>query len=249
MPLSPNLLSIECSSREMSICVMRGDGATDSLRSESFARQEGLDRAGTSALLAPMIATALQNGGIDPGAIDLIAVTNGPGSFTGLRVGIVTARVLAYVTDSAIVAVNTLEAIAMKTSGSMKLEPGKSIAVVINAQRQQLFGGTFRVVESEKGTKVEPVNEMQLFDRDAWIESLSTGTVVSGTGLKPLTALSEKSGITVGDQSLWQPDAETVGRIGLAKYNAGVRDDIWALEPVYFRPSYADERLAGKPKS
>jgi hypothetical protein len=52
------------------------------------------------------------------------------------------------------------------------------------------------------------------------------------------------AGVVVVAQECWQPQAATVGRLAWRKYQAGQRHDLWALAPVYMRPSAAEEKLA-----
>ena len=66
----------------------------------------------SAAALAPLIAELLKGVDWQLRRLDLIAVTQGPGSFTGLRIGVTTAKTLAYATGAAVIGVNTLEVIA-----------------------------------------------------------------------------------------------------------------------------------------
>src|SRR5690242_6997614 len=82
--------------------------------------------------LAPAIDGALREAGREPREIGLVAVTTGPGSFTGLRVGVTTAKTLAYAVGCPVVGVNTLEAIAKRAATLQS-----PVWAVIDAQRQQ----------------------------------------------------------------------------------------------------------------
>ncbi|MEM7454733.1 MAG: tRNA (adenosine(37)-N6)-threonylcarbamoyltransferase complex dimerization subunit type 1 TsaB [Planctomycetota bacterium] len=234
------LLSIECSSREISVAAIHGE-RTARTDSAGFSGNAGSgDRKGTSALLVPMIQSVLEEVSVAPGDVELIGVTKGPGSFTGLRVGVVTARTMAYVSGAKLVGVNTLEAVAIKTAEVSNIETGATLNVVVNAQRGQLFGGRYRAVDDG----VEAVGDMQLFDREQWLESIEDGEIVSGPGLKPvLQALEESTGAVIAPESCREPDVLFVAKIA-GRDRVGSNDAVWNLEPVYFRPSYADEKVS-----
>ena len=170
--------------------------------------------------------------------------------FTGLRVGVVTAKAFAYSTGADLIGVNSLEVIAAQTGESSK-SVGKTICPVINAQRQQLFCG--RYIYKGKW-QVEEVASNEIFLREDWVDSLlRQECVVTGSGLKPVAdSLEGKSNIQIADPSLWDCRASSVGKFAWAQFQAGRRDDFWKLEPIYFRPSSAEERrdqkLADKEK-
>lgn len=205
---------------------------------------------GASTLLAPMVQSILQDNDQTFEQIDLIAVGTGPGLFTGLRVGIVTAKTLAYATQTDVLGVNTLEVIAGQTTTqaaeSENQVPLDSIRVVTNAQRKQFFCGHYR---AENNWKIEPIDANQILDRQPWMELLSPGDVVTGSGLTPvIQQVEKKKGITVAPKSAWNCTAAGVGQLARRQYLDGKRDNLWKLKPNYFRPSAAEEkRDAQKP--
>jgi hypothetical protein len=52
--------------------------------------------------------------------------------------------------------------------------------------------------------------------------------------------------VPVVDEKFWDPEPESLLRLGLVRYRAGERDDIWSLEPLYLRPSAAEEQWKGR---
>ena len=187
--------------------------------------------------LAPAIRTLLGQVGWQPGEIRLVAVTVGPGSFTGLRVGVGTAKVFAYAVGAHVLGISTLEAIAAAAP-----EGVEAVSVAVDAQRGDVVAQAFR-----RGAEgwLEAAGDRLLLPLDQWLAGLPPGYAVSGPVLKKWTdPLPE--GVTMLDRELWHPTAANVARLAHRDYLAGRRDDIWNLLPLYSRPSAAEEKWAKK---
>jgi tRNA threonylcarbamoyladenosine biosynthesis protein TsaB len=196
-----------------------------------------LDAARRSAqTLAPGIQNLLRRVGWRPADLRLVAVAAGPGSFTGLRIGVTTAKTLAYALGADLVAVNTLEVIAEQaTMGA------STLWCVLDAHRGQVFCDRF--VRDESGT-FSTSRGASIMDIDAWLGTLAPGDCVSG----PILArLSERlpTGIEATPAETWSPSAGAVGRLAWRHYTAGKRDDPWQLTPLYLRASAAEEKRSG----
>ena len=164
----------------------------------------------------------------------MIAVTDGPGSFTGLRSGVTTAKVFAYVTGADVVAVNTLQVMAAQANVL-----SDRLWAVMDAQRQQVFAAPFALTD-DAGRQAAFTTE--ILDNDAWLLRLVSGDSVTGTGLAKL-ANRLPSGVQVIAEQSWVPQAATLGRIAFAKHQSGERADFWKLAPQYFRKSAAEEKF------
>ena len=175
-----------------------------------------------------------QNVGWNAREVDLLAVSQGPGSFTGLRVGVTTAKTLAYAIGAQLIGVNTLEVIASQSPEELLV-----IHAVMDACRGQLFAAGFR---REEGVCVVS-RESEIIDDDQWLRQLQSATAVTGPGLSRLIDR-VPADICVVDATHWRPQAVTVAQLGYRDYCAGRRDDLWNLLPKYFRPSAAEQRLA-----
>lgn len=92
-------------------------------------------------ILMPMVESAMREAGFEYRMLDLIAVTNGPGSFTGVRIGLATARGLALAAGRPLAGVTTLEALAAAPSGDERR--GRLIVAVLDARRDQVYGQFF----------------------------------------------------------------------------------------------------------
>jgi tRNA threonylcarbamoyladenosine biosynthesis protein TsaB len=184
--------------------------------------------------LAPGIDALLKQVGWLPADVQLVAVSIGPGSFTGLRVGVATAKVFAYAVGGEVLGVNTLEVIAANHAGSGCRE----LSVVIDAQRGEIVVQSF--VQQPDGW-FEPAGTEELLDGDVWLARLQTGMVVAGPGLVRLLDRMPP-GIEMLDQGLWTPRAAAVARLAARHYAKGRRDDVWKLVPHYYRRSAAEEK-------
>ena len=183
--------------------------------------------------LAPAIQQSLGQIGWTPQDVELVAVTVGPGSFTGLRIGIATAKVLAYAVGAEVIGVDTQETLAQACPADVP-----KLATVIDAQRGQVVARDFE----RNGTgELVPCSESRLVDIDAWLESLASGTRVTGPILRRLADRLPESVVPL-DREVWAPTAGQVAQLAYRQYVAGRRDDLWQLAPVYSRPSAAEEK-------
>jgi tRNA threonylcarbamoyladenosine biosynthesis protein TsaB len=195
--------------------------------------------------LAPAIRDLLETAAWKPSEIGLVAVAIGPGSFTGLRVGVTTAKTFSYAVGCDVVAVPTLEVIAAQAaghadaqSGDRKLDGPRQILTVLDAGRQQVFSARFRLIAEGRLECIEPT---ALMDDAAWLAGLQPGECISGPGLKKFAGrLPARADVVPSD--VWAPRAATVGQLGLDRFEAGQRDDLWRLVPLYHRASAAEEK-------
>ncbi len=195
---------------------------------------------GASVMLAPMLKNMFDQHEIQANDLDLICLCHGPGTFTGLRVGVVTAKSLAFAGKTDLVAVDALDAIAAQTFDGVPAATPGNLHVAINAQRQQLFAAQFRHLGPWQVEKHVPD---QIVDQDQFVKGLRSGDFAVGAGLKPLleTISADQPEVTVADPKSWELTAASVGHVGTAMYAAGHRDDYLKVEPLYFRPSAAEE--------
>ncbi len=250
-------LAIDTSARDFSLALFHHSKLIQSVDSLAWEARQRPDSGGAplssiptvnaSVSLFPALAALMAEAEKSFRALDLIAVAYGPGMFTGLRMGVVAAKTLAYVNQTPLVAVNTLEVIASRASQAMA--SAKLIRPVLNAQRQQLFAGVYQPEERGGVREIEP---NRIVDRQDWIAGIGPEELLTGTGLKPMVKQLEDSDelrrkrVQIADPALWACDAEGVGHVGMQKFLAGEVDDFWTVEPFYFRPSAAEEVLTSK---
>ncbi len=183
--------------------------------------------------LAPAIRQALGQVGWTPQDVQLVAVTAGPGSFTGLRIGIATTKAFAYAIGAEVLGVDTHETLAWPCPAEVS-----RLVTVIDAQRGQVVA---RLFERNGSGHLLPQTESELLDVDYWLASLVPGIRVTGPILHRI-ADRLPEGCDALPQDLWYPSAGSVALLAHRQHVAGRRDDLWQLMPVYSRPSAAEEK-------
>jgi tRNA threonylcarbamoyladenosine biosynthesis protein TsaB len=183
--------------------------------------------------LAPGIEALLRKVGWQPGEVELVAVTNGPGSFTGLRVGVATAKAFAYAVGAEVLGIDTLQTIAAGAPAEIKI-----LSAVINAHRGEVVAQRF---ERDDQLRMRPTANAELLTVDAWLDGLTADVAVSGPVLRKL-AVRVPAGPIVLEPHYWPPKAAIVAHLASQLYAEGHRDDLWSLAPKYYRRSAAEEK-------
>lgn len=229
MDQARNILAIETSGRLGSVAALAGDERRTQLIGQIALA--GSER--TAQALAPALQRLLQDAGWQPTDVNLVAVAVGPGSFTGLRIGVTTAKALAYAVGAEVIAVNTLEALAAQTP------PASSpLWTVLDAQRQELFAAKYNLdIDGQLLTE----RDAHIIAQEAWLSELAPGDRVTGAALNRLAKRLPPQ-IDVAPSDHWQPMAEAIGSVGWRSYQSGRRDDLWRLAPQYYRASAAEEK-------
>ena len=219
-------LGIETSGPTGSVALLRDEATIG----ERVLSQTGRRHART--LVAELRELLKQNGvGVDQ--VDTVGVSIGPGSFTGLRVGVVCAKTFAYATRCAIVAVDTFQAIAAAAPPSVD-----QIDVIGDAQRGDLYVGRYERNAVDEWTPRGPI---EIVESDAWLSALTAETVVSGPAASA-HRLEIESRCRLLSKDLHHPRAENIARIAHARADAGLVDDVWTIAPKYIRRSAAEEK-------
>jgi tRNA threonylcarbamoyladenosine biosynthesis protein TsaB len=163
-------------------------------------------------------------------SVQLIAVTIGPGSFTGLRIGVTMAKTFAYAVGAEVIGINTLAVLAEQAGAS-----NQPLWTVMDAQRQELFAARW------DGAAATDAIDTRIISESDWLAMLAADDRVTGPALRKLQPRLP-AGIEVVDASRWQPLASAVGTLAWRDYHAGRRDDLWRLLPQYYRLSAAEEK-------
>lgn len=172
-----------------------------------------------------------------PQDIDAVAVSIGPGSFTGLRVGVVFAKTFAWANAASLVAVDTLRAVALQTVGEIE-----NVAVISDAQRNEVFVNEYSWdTESESFLAV---GEVRIEAIETVVQqTVARGLLVTGPGLVKFADQFPDPSL-LADSTLWNPGASAVAQIGRLMLTDNKLADPHTLEPLYIRRSYAEEKVA-----
>lgn len=227
------LLALDTSSAAVTVAV--ADPSNGALLASSF----DVDALRHGELLAPAIESVLTQAGVGPSSLTRIAVGVGPGPFTGLRVGLVTARTLADLLGIEVVGVCSLDILARDA-----VVPGP-VAVVTDARRREVY---WAVYDAPSGTGARRRIEGPTVDQPAAVSGVLAGLPVVGRGATLYADVLRRTGTTasgVDELVAVGPEFPSAGVLA-----AGVLDG--TLEPVAADPLYLrrpDVTLSAGPKS
>lgn len=179
--------------------------------------------------LMAMIDSALDLSGLNLSMIDGLAFTCGPGSFTGLRIGISTILGLASATRKPIAGVSGLDALAMQAAA-----PGITICPLIDGRRGEVYCARYRWVN---GDLIKDVAE-NVLPPELAINDLSAPALFAGNGALLYQALIRSR---LGDGARFAPvcqntlRASTIAWLSMKRFETGDVDDIFRYEPMYIR--------------
>jgi tRNA threonylcarbamoyladenosine biosynthesis protein TsaB len=188
----------------------------------------------------PAVAELCREHDIAPAAVGEVYVSIGPGSFTGLRIGITAARMLAFATGAKIVSVPTLDIVARN---ALDAEPRpERVVVILDAKRARVYTTAYALRDGKFVAQGPPVEAEPL----AFLRDQPADTCVLGEGVAYHRAAIAESGRCVLDARLWPPRAETVLRLGSEGARQGRFVNPRELIPTYIRPPEAEEKWSQK---
>jgi len=226
------VLGIETSGLDGSIAIARDEACLLEIQLNQPGRRHAQS-------LVLEIGEALRTCGLSPQEVNLVAVSHGPGSFTGLRVGMTCAKTFAYATGCQFVAVDTFAAIAAELPAELK-----QVIVIEDAQKSDLFVGDYRV---NLDIGWQPTGPIQIESVADFLANRADAEVVIGPGLKKL--------LTQPGTDRWQryvgqyrPKASVIACLGRQMITSdslaqdSVLADFWRAVPFYLRLSSAEEK-------
>lgn len=192
--------------------------------------------------LAPAVVEVAADLGWQVRDADMIAVVRGPGSFTGLRVGVTAAKAIAWTTGARLIGVSGFEIVALRTARALDLGTA-AVAVAFDAGRGDVYAAVVGPdPASPTGWSMGPAT---LEPAAAWLASLAAGSVIAGPALDLVAMGPTQARLTTAPREAWFPTAADAAAIALLRAAAGAADDPHSLVPEYSRPSYADEKPRG----
>lgn len=219
------VLGIETSTRVCAAAVARGDRVlSERIVDERYIHAERL---------MGMVDEVVREGKISLDGIRVIAVSIGPGSFTGLRIGLSVAKGLGFAMDKPLIGVPTLRALAERVVRAEGSSDARFICPVLESRRDEVYCQLFR----RQGSSLEPVWEERDMTAGELFKTLrDTTVVVTGEGagrIRNLVAGGAAGGISFAPPDIARCSAGIVALLGGAMYDAGERADARTLEPRY----------------
>ena len=189
-----------------------------------------------SRTLMPIVEHILKNTGLTVADMDAIAVAAGPGSFTGIRIGVAAAKGLAFAADKPAVGVSTLAAMARNVAFCDGL-----VICAMDARRQQVYNALFEAKDGQL-TRLTPDRAIALEELAEELRSDPRPKTVVGDGAKLCLAHLTAAGIPcrLAPAHLVMQNAMSVALEAEAMAAKGKLVSAQALEPVYLRPAQAD---------
>jgi len=238
------LLAIETATSAQSVALFEEDRLLADISYEANAHKGGL--------LLPAVDRLLKQAGLAAKDLGAVAVSVGPGSFTGLRVGLATAKGLALGTGAMLVGVPTLEVLAEGYA-----VPDVTICALLDARRGEVFMALFRRVGTGGAPLVGPSPALT----ETCLERVSPDAVLTPEAVQSVLARAESPVHLIGDGAVRYrerfeamlgdrvcmtetglrtvPSAAMAGRVGLRQLAGGKRPGA-VVEPVYLRKAEAE---------
>lgn len=231
------VLAIETATQTCSVALVQGETtlATRVLPPETKAAK----------YLAPAICDTLTEAGKTLDDVAALAIDVGPGSFTGLRVGIALAKGLAFARDLPVFGILSLDALAEQAWRDLPPDALKQgFATTLDAYRGQVF------IKQFGARRGEDDGEATVVELDEWLDSPEGRTPLFGQVPKARLADIRERGLFLPSGEQVVPQAAAVGRLAAERVASGhPPGDVFALLPVYLRKSAAEEKADSREAS
>ncbi|NAY92817.1 tRNA (adenosine(37)-N6)-threonylcarbamoyltransferase complex dimerization subunit type 1 TsaB [Muricauda sp. JGD-17] len=221
------ILNLETATTNCSVCVSDGDKVL-SLKENNAVNYSHSEQ------LHIFIKEAVEEASLSFSDLDAIAVSKGPGSYTGLRIGVSSAKGLSFSLDLPLISVPTLESMAHQ----VKALEGEIIIPVLDARRMEVYSAVFNGdYEEIRETRAEVIDESSFGEY-----SSRTKVHIVGSGAQKCSEILAHSNFYF-DKGI-VPSAREMAKIAFAKYQAKIFEDVAYFEPFYLK----DFVLQGKKK-
>ncbi|MCT4592724.1 MAG: tRNA (adenosine(37)-N6)-threonylcarbamoyltransferase complex dimerization subunit type 1 TsaB [Anaeromicrobium sp.] len=193
--------------------------------------------------LMPAIDRVLKNCDLTIDDIDVIAVALGPGSFTGIRIGIATAKALAHSKGKNIIGISTLDGLALNMPMCHML-----VCPILDARRNQVYTAVYKWDRDN----LEIIRKHEAIELDSVLEYLMDrpeSVVFLGDGVEKYRQVIEeklKDKAYFAPNSVNMPRASSIGEIALKRASSNDFDNLYGLNPTYLRKSEAERQYEEK---
>ncbi|MCB9231256.1 MAG: tRNA (adenosine(37)-N6)-threonylcarbamoyltransferase complex dimerization subunit type 1 TsaB [Bacteroidia bacterium] len=216
----PLILALETATSVSSVAIFAGPELLGNL--EFFGQNRH------ARLLTPMVNTLLHDLELQPADLSAVAVSKGPGSYTGLRVGVSTAKGLCMALDIPLISVGSLDALASEVV-PLATELGAQIVPMIDARRMEVYTATFDA-QGQRLTEVEAV----VVEENSFADLLESGKVIfTGNGAAKCREILQHPNAIILDHNL--STARGMGRNAWTKFQTSEFADLLTFEPFYLK--------------
>lgn len=245
-----NILAIETTGANASVSIINEEGQVFT--------ESSSDKLNHLQHLVPMMDTLLDKCRLTIDDVTYIAASEGPGSFTGIRIGVSTARAIAQGKGIDTISVPTLKSFLYQVP-----EYRGIICPIFDARRSQVYGGAYQWVDQKSYREVLPGDAYDLADMLEQLEAVSGGQEVMffGDGIdsyqkmimdwsERLQNSSPNNNIRVlfAKEELKLQTSSSVAKLALELYKAGEIKNLFDLKPVYMRKAEAERKLEASSK-
>ena len=225
-----SILSIDTSSQVSSVAVLSAERVA-----AEICMQGALTHSET---LMPHIETALRMARVEKSELEGIAVSIGPGSFTGLRIGLASAKMMAYALHIPLIAVPTLEALVHHY-----ICEGVRLVPMMDAQKGNVYAQEFSwradgdalILQEERSLAILPLTEVI-----AGLENAEQPVILLGDAMQKKTTLALPANVRLAPIHARMPRAACVGLAALTRLARGEMDDPVTVVPLYLRRREAE---------
>lgn len=236
--MSMKILSLDSSATSASVCVF--DTQINKIIGEFYINTKLTH----SQTLVPMIDALLNSTKLELSDIDVFAVNTGPGSFTGIRIGVSVIKGMAMALDKSCVSVSTLESMAYNYIDSDDI----IVCSCMDARRNQVYNALFSVAFGEV-TRLCSDRAISVEDLLTEISAFDTPVVLVGDGAELVyNSVLENNNISLAHPNFRYQTAKGVASVALKSINNNDLLTAAALMPSYLRPSQAERERLNKEK-
>jgi len=226
------ILNIDTATEHASVCLSENDvilGLSESTEQKNHA-----------AFVQPAIEEMMSESGYSLSDLSAVAVTIGPGSYTGLRVGLASAKGICFALDKPLLTINTLQVMAWAaikdhTTQTPLPDPATLFCPLIDARRMEVFTGLYTL----EGRELTPPHAL-IIDKDSFQSYYHQAPVVfSGSGHNKLKEILTGHNIRYSDI---QHNASHLAHLGANAYQAGIFADLAYSAPLYVKEFFDTSR-------
>lgn len=178
--------------------------------------------------LVPLVEAALAHGGYRAADLAGVAVSMGPGSYTGLRIGVSTAKGLCLATGALLLGVPSLEALASRVAPFAA--PGDAVCAAFNSRRDEVYAAAYRVEAGGHLALLAAPAAVEAAAVEAWLPARPGALWLVGEGVARVAALPHARAL-----EHLTPAAAAVGMLAWPRLLAGAGENVAAFEPFYLK--------------